>query len=261
MKLPLFAAIAVFSTHCAMTQVSPIDLLSPKTTLPISFSRTIDANHVHIGDPISAKTMQAVHLTSGQELPAGAHVIGHVVAANAFAFDATPYAKQKQATLTIRFEAIDSKGMHLPLNVYVRALADPLTAWGARTPRPSDEDSLGTMQQIGGDRLTPSQNGVMSQDGDIVGYQRRGGIYAHLVSASGNAPNNCDASDTEESMGLFSASACGLYGFTDLTLVGAGRQGDSSTLTLISHRRSPKIWANSTALLEVFSQDPQVASR
>jgi hypothetical protein len=108
--------------------------------------------------------------------------------------------------------------------------------------------------------VTPSQKGVMSQDGDIVGYQKRGGIYAHLISASGNSPDSCDASDTEESMGLFSASACGLYGFADSALTGTGKTGERSTLTLVSRRRSPKIWAHSTALLEVLPGETGLVS-
>jgi hypothetical protein len=109
--------------------------------------------------------------------------------------------------------------------------------------------------------VTPSQSQVRSQDGDTVGYRRSGGVYAHLISASGNGPDSCDASNTEQSMGPFSASACGLYGFTDLTLVGTGRTGEASTLTLVSNRRSPKIWAKSAALLEVTGQGSGVVSQ
>jgi hypothetical protein len=252
MKSILFAAIVAFSAQLAVAQAPTATLLSPRTTLPISFDHSIDSKHVHVGDVISARTTQPVHLSNGQAIPAGSRISGHVTASDAFVFDPTPYAKQRQGQLAIHFDSIDAQGKSLPLNIYVRALADPLTAWAARRPKPSDEDSLGTLTQIGGDQVTPSQNGVMSQDGDIVGYQKRGGIYAHLISASGNSPDSCDASDTEESMGLFSASACGLYGFADSALIGTGKTGEHSTLTIASRRRSPKIWAHSTALLEVL---------
>jgi hypothetical protein len=259
MKPILITVIVAFSAQLAMAQ-APTTLLSPRTTLPINFDRGIDSKHVHVGDVISAKTTQPVHLSNGQAIPAGSRVTGHVTTANAFVFDSTPYAKQRQGVLAIHFDSIDDQGKSLALNVYVRALADPLTAWAARTPKPSDEDPLGTVTQIGGDLLTPSQNGVMSQDGDIVGYQRRGGVYAHLISASGNSPDGCDASDTEESMGLFSASACGLYGFADSSLIGTGKGGERSTLILASRRRSPKIWAHSTALLEVLPGESGLVS-
>jgi hypothetical protein len=261
MKLLMLATIAVFSSSFAMAQVTPTAVLPPKTTLPISFSHGIDANHAHVGDLVSAKTTQPINLANGQILSAGAVVTGHVVQADAFAFDSTPYAKQRQSALAIHFDFVVSKGTHLPLNVYVRALATPLSSWDARRPKPSDEDPLGTLTQIGGDLVTPSLDKVMSQDGDIVGYKRHGDVYAHLISASGNAPGGCDASDNEQSMGLFSASACGLYGFADTNLVETGKTGELSTLILISQRHSPKIWANSTALLEVLSQSPAIVSQ
>jgi hypothetical protein len=251
MKLPVFTAIAVFSTSFAMAQVSSVPLLSPGTTLPIQFERSVDTNHVHAGDAISAKTTQQVRLANEQMLPAGAQVAGHVVAARAVAFDKTPYAKQQASTLAIHFDSIESKGKTLPLHVYVRAMADPITVWDAQRPKSTDLDPLSTTTQIGGDQVVPSQSEVTSPDGDTVGYRRWGGVYAHLISASGNGPEDCDASDTEQSMGLFSASACGLYGYTDVTLLSTGKTGDISTLVLASRRRSAKIWVRSDALLEV----------
>src|SRR5580698_5535332 len=83
-KLTILAAVTVFSTHLAMAQVSPTASLSPGTTLPISFTRGVDASHTHAGDAISAKLTQPVHLADGRVIPAGAHVIGHVVAASGF---------------------------------------------------------------------------------------------------------------------------------------------------------------------------------
>jgi hypothetical protein len=261
MKLPILAVIAVISTNLAMAQVSSTTLLSPGTTLPVQFERSIDSNHAHAGDVISAKTIQQIRLANGQVLPAGTHITGHVVAASAFRFDKTLYAKQQPSTLTIHFDSIQSKGETFPLQVSVRAMADPLTVWDAARPKASDMDPLGTTTQIGGDQVTPSQSEVVSQDGDTVGYLRHGGVYAHLISASGNGPGSCDASNTEQSMGPFSASACGLYGFTNVSLVETGSTGIPSTLTLVSRRGSPKIWAKSAVLLEVAGPQTNMAFR
>jgi hypothetical protein len=163
--------------------------------------------------------------------------------------------------LSIHFDSIESKGTKLPLRVYVRAMADPVTVWDAQRPLSTDLDSLSTTTQIGGDQVVPSQSEVTSQGGDIVGYRRRGGVYAHLIAASGNGPEHCDASETEQSMGLFSASACGLYGYTDVTLLNTGKTSDVSTLVLASRRRSAKIWAKSEALLEVVGDGSNVVSQ
>jgi hypothetical protein len=261
MKLFVSIALAVFSTSFAIAQVAPPVSLSAGTTIPISFQRTVDPGHAHAGEMIAAKTTQQVQLANGQVLPAGAHVIGHIVAANGFSFDKTPYAKQNASTLTIRFDSIESKDGTIPLHVYVRAMADPLTVWAAQEPKSTDLDPLSTTTQIGGDLVTPSQSEVESQDGDTVGYRRKGGVYAHLISASGHGPTSCDASNTEQSMGLFSASACGLYGYTDVALSANGKNGDTSTLTLASQRRSAKIWAKSAALLEVLGDNPGTISQ
>jgi hypothetical protein len=259
--LSMLAVTALFSTSLAIAQVSPSGLLSPGTTLPIQFEHTVDPAHAHAGDPVSAKTTQQVVLANGQILPAGAHVTGHVITANGFNFNKTPYAKQSPSTLSIRFDSLATKEATVPLHVSLRAMADPLTVWAAQEPKSTDLDPLSTTTQIGGDLVTPSQNEVMSQDGDIVGYHRHGGVVAHLISASGKGLAACDGSDTEQSMGLFSASACGLYGYTDVSLVDNGLTRHDSSLTLISRRRSAKIWAKTAALLEVSSQGQNMVSQ
>jgi hypothetical protein len=253
MKLTPSIAFLLVSSSFVVAQTNPARL-APGTTLPIRFDRSVDPAHVHAGDPIAAKTIQQVRLADGQILSAGTRVAGHVVEAKPFSFDNTPYAKQAASTLTIHFDSVISKSGPVPLNVYVRAMADPITVWDAERPRATDLDPLSTTTQIGGDLVTPSQAEVQSQDGDTVGYKRRSGIYAHLVSAVGRGTGSCDASDTEQSMGRFSAAACGLYGYTDVALVNSDSTvANVSNLTLTSRRHSVKIWAKSEALLEVVA--------
>ncbi len=228
---------------------TPDAALAPQTTLPIVFTHSVDAAHARVGDAIAAKTTQAVTLGNGHVLHAGAQVVGHVVAGTAFHYDHTPYAKQAQAELAIKFDAVIDHGQQIPLTVVVRAMADPLTASAASESFSSD-DTLATTTQVGGDQVEGTQSEVLSRDGDVVAYQQHGGVYAHLISAQGNSPRGCDASNTEQSVSLFSASACGLYGFTDIAMTNAG---DGGAVVLQSRRRSPKIWARSHALLEVVA--------
>ena len=260
MKKTLSVVLALVSSAFVAAQ-SPANLkLAPGTSIPVTFSHGIDAKRVHNGDVVSAKTTQPIQIVGRKLLPAGAEVVGHVVSADGFTYDKTPYVEQKLGTLTIRFDTLRAKDVDIPLTVYVRALADPLSVQDAELPNVYD-DSLRTRRQIGGDQVTPSQNEVLSQDGDTVGYLKRGGVYAHLIAANGNSPEGCDGTDSEQAMGLFSASACGLYGFTDIKLVETGRKDGSSTLSLVSRRHSPQIWKNSVALLEVVTPTQAVASR
>lgn len=248
--LTLCSPLLLLPSQAVVAQSSQAGTLAPGSTLPIRFNKTIQANHVHVGDMIHAKTTQAVILTNGQKLPAGSSVLGHIVAASGFKYDSTPYAKQATSTLSIHFDAVEEKGVHVPLDVYVRAMADPVTVDAALTPNLYD-DSLRSRMQVGGDVVTPSQKEIVSQRDDVVGYLKHGEAYAHLLRASGSSPDGCDGGDTEQPMSVFSASACGLYGFTGTSLESTGRSGATSTLTLVSTRRSPEIWANSMALLEV----------
>jgi hypothetical protein len=222
--------------------------LPAQTTLPIVFTKTISAEHSKIGDLVTARTNQSVLLVNGVWIPSGTKVIGHVIAVAPFVYDKTPYAHQKQSMLSIRFDSLQIGEIPQPLNVTVRAMADPITSWGASMPNVNGMDtSLHTVTQIGGDQLIPSQTEVVNMQGDVVAYNRHGGVYAHLISN-----RDCDASSFEASLGIYSASACGLYGFTNITAQEAGSLAHPSTLTLISTRTAPRVWKNSTALLEVL---------
>jgi len=230
--------------------------LKAPTTLPIIFTRSVSAANSHAGDVVLAKTVQSVQLANGMVAPSGTTVTGHVVAADKFAFDTTPYAHQKSSTLSIRFDSVDIAGQQIPLNVTVRAMASPIASSDAREAAGSDIDPVATVTQIGGDKLIPSQTEVRNMDGDIVAYNKHGGVYAHLISNG-----RCDGSDVEVSVGIYSASACGLYGFTNISASEFGSSSTPSTLTLVSSRTSPQIWKHSTALLEVVPTEQSVASR
>jgi hypothetical protein len=61
---------------------------------------------------------------------------------------------------------------------------------------------------------------------------------------------HCYASDTEQSVAIFSASACGLFGFDDIYLAVNGNES-GGTFRLESRHDSVKIYAGSGALLQV----------
>jgi hypothetical protein len=128
-------------------------------------------------------------------------------------------------------------------------MADPVTSSAALDPKSSDLDPLATTTQIGGDLVTPSQNEILDRNGDVVGYNKKHGAFAHLI-ANFRGPVSCDAGDTEQPVFLFSASACGLYGFSGVSLTSF----DSSHIGLVSTHSTPEIWKNTTALLETMPE-------
>ena len=223
--------------------------LPDHATLPITFTRTISAAHANPGDVILAKTTQSVRLTDGHEVPVGSTVKGHVLASKVFKYDDTPYAKQAAGTLEIQIDSLDVQGQTIPLHVSLRAMADPINSWGVSEPKSSDLDPLATTTQIGGDLLTPSQKEIRDRNGDVVGYNKKDGAFAHLI-ANSRGPVNCDGTDTEQPVSVFSASACGLYGFTNVSLTSS----DSSRIGLASTHSTPQIWKHTTALLETMPE-------
>jgi hypothetical protein len=223
--------------------------LAAPTTLPVTFTKTISASHAKPGDAIEAKTIQRVQLAGGVSIPSNTRIVGHVISANGFTYDKTPYARQKASSLSVHFDSIQVNGQPIPLNVTVRAIAGPIATWDARKPQASDMDPLATTTQIGGDQFIPSQSEVRNMDGDVVAYNKRDGIYAHLIASEG-----CDGNEIEVSVALFSASACGAYGFGNISLVERGSTAQPSIMTLISTQGSPEIWKHTTALLEVLPQ-------
>jgi hypothetical protein len=252
----LFLSCGIASAQSGTSANGPLILQAP-TTLPISFANSMSADHSHNGDPVVARTVQTVRLANGSVISSGTKVVGHVVAANSFVFDRTPYAKQKESILSIQFDSLQLNGRNVPLNVTVRAVASPIASWDARVPNVNDQDNPSpSSTQIGGDRFSRSQSEGVNMQGDIVAYNRHGGVYAHLISNRG-----CDASSVEVSVAIFSASACGLYGFSEVSAKEMGSLDKPSTLTLVSTRTSPKIWKNSTALLEVLPERQTVVAQ
>lgn len=223
--------------------------LSAKTTFPIVFTRTLSAKRAKAGDAVLARTTQVVHLSSGLVLPSGTRIVGHVVSANPFTYDKTPYAHQKPSELVIQFDHIELDSARLPLHVTLRAMATPIAANDAREPKSSDLDPLGTVMQVGGDLLVSSQKEVVDEQGDVVAYNRRDGIYAHLI-----ANGQCDSSNKEVSVGIFSPTACGLYGFGSVAAQMMGSVSKPSEVVLVSTHNSPEIWKHTAALLEVLPE-------
>jgi hypothetical protein len=254
----LVAFLVAASSALAQTSqpTKAVVTLDAPSTIPIVFTKSFGAKGSHPGDLVTAKTTQMVRLGSAGVIPAGARVTGHVVAANPFVYDTTPYAHQKASVLSIHFDSIEVDHQAVPLGVTVRAMADPLTSEDARIPINHDIDTSGATTQIGGDQRYPWNAPVTNEDGDVVAYSRHGGVYAHLI-----ASGDCDGSSVEVSVGLYSASACGLYGFDRTSAEEVGSVEHPSTLTLVSTHSSPKIWKESTALLEVLPGHQTVASR
>ncbi|MGI4831693.1 MAG: hypothetical protein ACRYFU_26455 [Janthinobacterium lividum] len=247
-------ALASFAACAAQAQAAPLgnDLLAPQTIVPITFVKGVSANRAKPGDAVLARTTQAVRLSDGQELKSGAEVLGHVVNVQSAVVDKTPYAKRAVSVLAIQFDTLSAHNEKIPLHVTVRALADVFATSAAVEPRPSDEDPLHRTTQIGGDIVTPSQSEIVNGVGDTVGHNKKGGNFARLIANVGTGNLRCDSSSTEQPVSVFSASACGMYGFSGMSFSIPDAGLSSSGFALSSGHRAAEIPRYSSALLEVL---------
>jgi hypothetical protein len=228
--------------------------LPAATAVPVSFVHTVDAKKAKVGDKVTAKTMQVILLPGGASIDKGTVVVGHVVAVQPFHFDPTPYVHQSPSLISIHFDELHKGDSVIPVSLSVRAIADTEDSRQASYPHSNvDADPVGMMTLIGGTSYSPLDKMIQSDDGDAIGYNRKGGVFARL-SASGSSGKgqsiHCEATDTEQSLAIFSPDACGMYGFSGDYILENGQDG-SGTFTLAVRGRSEKLYAGSTALLQV----------
>jgi hypothetical protein len=237
--LALLGSVAMVPAGRAIT-------LPAQTTIPVIFSHTENAAKAKAGDVVTAKTMQVVLLPNGDRLPKGSMVIGHIVEARPFNFDDTPYAAQQASYLSIKIDQVVNKNSPSSVITSVRALADPISAGEALTPHGIDEtDFPGTVTLIGGAHYSPIDKHVTDgPDDDIVAYNKKQGVFAHLLPGGAS----CPGTQTEQSVGVFSPDACGLYGFGSVHL---SEDTASGTFRLASTHHTVVLYAGSAALLQV----------
>jgi hypothetical protein len=266
--LPLLRAVTTLSfclTSLGLAMaVSQTGALPVSTAIPVSFTHSIEAGKTKPGTVVTAKSIQFVSLPDGRSLPKGTVVVGHVVDDGVFQFDSAPYAHQKPSYISIHFDRIKSGNLTVPINVTVRALANTIESEEASRPHYLDEtDRVGTMNLIGGGEYTPFDHEIKGDDGDAIGYNRKQGVFARLLaseSATSGSTVECRGTETEQSIAIFSPSACGLYGFDTIYMPQNGSSGDG-TFRLESRHHTIKLYAGSTALLQVLPDSPQISQK
>ncbi len=221
--------------------------------VPVRFVHSVDARKAHPGDQVVAKLLQTVVIPDGPRILKGSLVIGHVVDAQPFHLTREPYAEQKASVLSIHFDHIVNGDLSTPVNLSVRALANSIESYEAAYPHRLDEtDGLGTIDLIGGDEFSPLDKAIRDSDGQVIGFNRKNGVFARLITSDDTnmtGSPGCNATDSEQSVAIFSPSACGTYGFEGVSMSRTGRRG-SGTFTFESHEHSVKLYAGSTALLQ-----------
>jgi hypothetical protein len=227
------------------------------TTLPVMLKSSLNSSKDRPQKTIQASLMQEVTLPSGTRIPAGALVAGQVVEVQA-----TP---ASGSHLAVRFDRIIFKGHTLEFTASLRALASKMQVFEAQMPTNSFDDYGTTVTdwntiQVGGDAVYRGNGEVLSY-GKVIGRSSPFGAVSAKLEADPRAGchNGVGGNDREQALWVFSAAACGIYGFEDLKIAHAGRTNPIGLIVLESPGEV-KVDSGSGWLLRVVSSLPGAAS-
>lgn len=218
------------------------------TTLPISLEHALSSKDLAKGERIEGRLMQEVDLAGGEKIPAGAKLHGMILAA---------VSADSGASVTFRFDSLESRHNTIPIVVALRAMATLRAAQKAQTPYDSSASGSptewATTLQIGGDRRYGSGGKVTNRRGRTVGKALAdGGVLARLEDTPGSPcagwPNDTNG---VQAVWVFSADACGLYDLKGMSVTRAGNTEPLGEITLGKEEGEIKIMKSSAMLLRV----------
>ncbi len=121
MKQMLLVILFAFSAR-ALAEIS----IPAGTILPVALRSSLNSKKSKAGQAITARIMQDVPLSTGEKLPAGSKVIGHVIEVSE--------AENGGVRLSLRFDTLVTRKRRIPINTSLRALASSMSVWEAQLP-------------------------------------------------------------------------------------------------------------------------------
>ena len=216
------------------------------TILPLRLTSDISSAKSHPNQIIRARLAQDVPLADGSIIHSGAIVVGHIVSV-------TPAASGSEATVTLRFDTLESRQGKTPMVTNLRAIASFVEVGEAEVPMEGPDRgtpaNAWTTEQIGGDIVYRGGGPVEAASGQ-VGVPVSGGVLSRLsANPGGGCRAETDANDAPQALWVFSADACGVYGMPNVKIRDAGRR--SGEIVLSSTKGSLEVHPGSALLLRV----------
>jgi hypothetical protein len=188
--------------------------IPPGIIIPVVLHTSIDSQKSRADQAIVARVAQDIPLGGKQVIPRSSKVFGEI---------AETKSNSGQATLSLRFDRIALRHVQITIATQLRAVASFMVIQDAETPTDTPHDRLNspyarTTIQIGGDAVYRGGGPVQSRTGEIVGTPTNPwGVLDRVTSTPGPQCTGAVADDTRpQAMWVFSADACGVYGFSGL---------------------------------------------
>jgi hypothetical protein len=222
------------------------------TILPVALKSSLNSRKLKAGQIITARVMQDVPLSPGSTIHAGAQLVGHVIGVQ-------PTNGANGAQISHRFDTLAVSRKRMPITTDLRALASWMDVWDAQLPKTGPDrgtsENAWTTDQIGGE-VVYRGGGPVADGLRVVGEPTYGGVLVHISAKPGTkCRGETEDNDRLQALWVFSSSACGVYGFPDLTIAHAGRSNPVGEITLVSDKRDVNIRSGSGMLLRVKAGD------
>ncbi len=218
------------------------------TILPLRLDSSLSSKKSKPGQVVTASLMQDVPLASGGKIRAGSKAVGRVL-------DVVKAGNGSGAKLSLQFTTLEVSKRRMAITTNLRALASMMEVNEAQLPEAGPDRGTSanswTTEQIGGDVVYrgggPVANGLR-----VVGTPTADGVLVKIASKPGTkCRGDLGGNDHLQALWVFSADACGTYGFSDLTVIHAGRSNPIGQITLASERGNVDIRSGSGFLLRV----------
>ncbi len=228
------------------------DEIPAGTILPLELRSSLNSQKVQAGQVLNARVMQDVPLPNGSTIHAGAKVRGHVV-------EVLSPTDRRGAQLSLQFDTLEysQHGSHLKAHITtnLRALASMMEVEEAQIPKTGPDrgtsENAWTTQQIGGDMVYRG-GGPVTNAFHVVGKPTPNGVLVRVASKPGaECRGEINGKEHPQALWLFSADACGTYGFSGLTISHAGRTAPMGKITLTATRGHFNVRSGSGLLLRV----------
>ncbi|HLZ92477.1 MAG TPA: hypothetical protein VKQ28_12225 [Candidatus Acidoferrum sp.] len=217
------------STAASATSGQSSASLSSGTAMNATLSRPVDAKKNKPGDPVAAKTMEAIRSDGRVVIPKGSRLVGHVTQCKQRSKD------EKESALGIVFDkAILKNGQEIPLNVTIRAVAAAQTAATSAIGDdfPANGAAAGSARASGGGAL----GGIRSTAGAATGAVTNtaanagavaGGAVNSTVNTAGATPGTIGGLNAA---GQLTSNSQGVFGLQGLNLSAAASNSTQGSL-------------------------------
>jgi hypothetical protein len=259
---PLSGQSAVVNTLQNKAALLPVtesgEQIPPGTVIPVLLETTLDSRRGKAGQRVVATIGQTISLGGNRVILVRSKLLGEVTEVSG---------DSGRVTLAVRFDRLLPRKSKtpLPLDVLLRAVASPMavddtshtTTVGIGWNNPA---AVWTTVQIGGDVVYRGGGPVVNSFGETVGEPVHGGLFnqwsgvlARVSSPAGSACQNFPSSGSPQSVWIFSANACGVYG---LGFQGMRYENLANGEIVFSAPQRVKIPGGSAFLLTVAGRTP-----